>query len=148
MQHLRKLKYVPNIFKESLRLYPPVGFFARTAKQEVKIQNKLVKEGSGVVVAPWLIQRHESYWKNPHEFDPSRFEEKNVIQKDTYLPFGMGERICIGQGFAMQEAVLILANILRNYQLKLQENFVPDVVGRLTIRSANGMQIQFTQRKN
>jgi len=76
------------------------------------------------------------------------FWEKNVIQKDTYLPFGMGERICIGQGFAMQEAVLILANILRNYQLKLQENFVPDVVGRLTIRSANGMQIQFTQRKN
>ncbi len=147
LQHLRKLKYVSNIFKESLRLYPPVGFFARTANEEVRIQNKLVKEGSGVVVAPWLIQRHEDYWKNPHKFDPSRFEDKNIIQKDTYLPFGMGERICIGQGFAMQEAILVLANILRTYQLQLQEDFVPDVVGRLTIRSANGMQIRFTKRK-
>lgn len=147
LQHIRKLKYTSNVFKESLRLYPPVGFFARTASEEVKIQNKLIKEGSGVVVAPWLIQRHESYWKNPHEFDPSRFEDKDTIQKDTYLPFGMGERICIGQGFAMQEAILVLANILRTYQLKLQEDFVPDVVGRLTIRSANGMQIQFIKRK-
>lgn len=147
LQHIRKLKYISNIFKESLRLYPPVGFFARTAKEEVKIQNKLIKEGSGVVVAPWLIQRHESYWKNPHEFNPSRFESKETILKDTYLPFGMGERICIGQGFAMQEAILILANILRKYKLKLQEDFIPDVVGRLTIRSANGMQIQFTKRR-
>lgn len=147
LQHLRKLKYVSNVFKESLRLYPPVGFFARTAKEEVKIQNKLLQAGDGVVVAPWLIQRHESYWKNPHEFDPSRFEDKSAIQKDTYLPFGMGERICIGQGFAIQEAILILANVLRTYQLKLREDFVPDVVGRLTIRSANGMQIYFTKRK-
>ena len=147
LQHIRKLKYVSNVFKESLRLYPPVGFFARTAKKEAKIQNKLVKEGSGVVVAPWLIQRNESYWKNPHEFDPSRFEDKNTIQKDTYLPFGMGERICIGQGFAMQEAILILSNILRAYQLKLKEDFVPDVVVSLTIRYANGIQIQFTKRK-
>lgn len=148
LQHIRKLKYVANIFKESLRLYPPVGFFARTANEEVKIQNKLIQEGSGIVVAPWLIQRHESYWDKPHEFNPNRFEEKDKILKDTYLPFGMGERICIGQGFAMQEAILILANILRTYQLKLQEGFVPDVVGRLTIRSANGMQILFTRRKD
>ncbi|EES88864.1 cytochrome P450 [Helicobacter canadensis] len=144
--HLRKMKYLTNVFRESLRLYPPVGFFARTAKKETKIRNKLVKNGSGVVVAPWLIQRHSDYWENPHEFDPTRFERE--IKKDTYLPFGMGERICIGQGFAMQEAILILANILREYKLELQEDFVPDVVGRLTIRSANGMKIKFTKREN
>lgn len=63
------------------------------------------------------------------------------------MPFGMGERVCIGQGFAMQEAVLILANILRTYKLELEENFVPDIVGRLTIRSANGMNIRFIKRQ-
>ncbi|AWI34940.1 cytochrome P450 [Helicobacter apodemus] len=147
LQHLRKMKYLTNVFKESLRLYPPVGFFARTAVKKTKIRNKLVKEGSGVVVAPWLIQRHSDYWKNPHEFDPTRFEEKQGIIKDTYIPFGMGERVCIGQGFAMQEAVLILANILRTYKIELRENFVPDIVGRLTIRSNNGMYIKFTKRK-
>ena len=146
IQHLRKMKYLTNVFKESLRLYPPVGFFARTAKKDTKMRNKLIKSGSGVVVAPWLIQRHSDYWENPHEFDPTRFDKE--IVKDTYLPFGMGERICIGQGFAMQESILILASILREYKLELQENFVPDIVGRLTIRSANGMNIKFTKREN
>ena len=52
IQHLRKMKYLTNVFKESLRLYPPVGFFARTAKKDTKMRNKLIKRGSGVVVAP------------------------------------------------------------------------------------------------
>ena len=139
--HLKQLKYLANIFKESLRLYPPVGFFARSANEDVKIQNKLIKQGSGVVVAPWLIQRHEGYWKDPHIFNPSRFDDD--IAKNTYLPFGMGERICIGQGFAIQEAMIILANILRTYKLELEEGFIPDIVGRLTVRSANGMRVRF-----
>lgn len=143
--HLRQFKHLTNIFKESLRLYPPVGFFAREAKQDTKVRDKLIKKGSGVVIAPWLIHRHEEFWSNPHGFNPNRFE--NEYKKDAYLPFGVGERICIGQGFAMQEAILILANILRTYKLELEEGFVPDVVGRLTIRSANGMRIKFSKRK-
>ncbi len=146
IHHIRKLKYLTNVFKEALRLYPPVGFFAREAKEEKEMRSKHIKVGAGMVVAPWLIQRHEEYWENPHEFDPTRFEDKGNIQKGTYLPFGMGERICIGQGFAMQESILILANILREYKLDLKEGFVPDVVGRLTIRSANGMYIKMTKR--
>lgn len=146
IHHLRKMKYLTNVFKESLRLYPPVGFFARESSDETTMRGKVIKKGAGVVVAPWLIHRHEDFWKNPHEFDPTRHEDKEDIQKGTYLPFGMGERICIGQGFAMQEAILILANILRNYKLELEDGFVPDVVGRLTVRSANGMNIKMTRR--
>ncbi|TQR34416.1 cytochrome P450 [Campylobacter sp. MIT 99-7217] len=142
--HLKKMKYLTNVFKESLRLYPPVGFFAREAKKETKMRDKIIAEHSGVVVAPWLIHRHKGFWDNPNGFDPSRYERE--FKKDAYMPFGMGERICIGQGFAMQEAILILASILRKYKLQLQENFVPDIVGRLTIRSANGMNIKFTKR--
>ncbi|WP_291951272.1 cytochrome P450 [Campylobacter sp.] len=146
IEHIKEMKYLTNIFKESLRLYPPVGFFAREARHESKMRDKVIQEGSGVVVAPWLIHRHDSFWENPHEFDPTRHEDKSKIKKDTYMPFGMGERICIGQGFAMQEAILILANILRTYKLKLEENFVPDIVGRLTVRSANGVRIKFIKR--
>lgn len=146
IEHIKEMHYVTNIFKEALRLYPPVGFFARETREDRKMRDKLVKKGSGVVVAPWLIHRHERFWKNPHEFDPTRHESKSNIKKDTYMPFGMGERICIGQGFAMQESVLILANIIRKYKLELEENFVPDIVGRLTIRSANGMRIKFIKR--
>ncbi|EAH5983262.1 cytochrome P450 [Campylobacter felis] len=142
--HLRQFKFLTNVFKESLRLYPPVGFFAREAKKDTQVRDKLIKQGSGVVIAPWLIHRHELFWQNPHGFDPSRFERE--YKKEAYLPFGMGERICIGQGFAMQEAILILANILKTYKLELKEGFVPDVVGRLTIRSLNGMWIKFSKR--
>ncbi|HBK1819875.1 TPA: cytochrome P450 [Campylobacter jejuni] len=145
ISHLRQFKYLTNIFKESLRLYPPVGFFAREAKKDTQVRDKLIKKGSGVVIAPWLIHRHEEFWTNPHGFNPSRFEGE--YKKDAYLPFGLGERICIGQGFAMQEAILILANILKTYKLELEEGFVPDVVGRLTVRSANGMRIKFSKRK-
>ncbi|OEW87435.1 cytochrome [Campylobacter jejuni] len=143
ISHLRQFKYLTNIFKESLRLYPPVGFFAREAKKDTKVKDKLIKKGSGVVIAPWLIHRHEEFWTNPHGFNPSRFEGE--YKKDAYLPFGVGERICIGQGFAMQEAILILANILKTYKLELEEGFIPDVVGRLTVRSANGMRIKFSK---
>ncbi|EFP3364879.1 cytochrome P450 [Campylobacter jejuni] len=145
ISHLRQFKYLINIFKESLRLYPPVGFFAREAKKDIQVRDKLIKKGSGVVIAPWLIHRHEEFWTNPHGFNPSRFEGE--YKKDAYLPFGVGERICIGQGFAMQEAILILANILKTYKLELEEGFVPDVVGRLTVRSANGMRIKFSKRE-
>ncbi|HHT6880531.1 cytochrome P450 [Campylobacter jejuni] len=145
ISHLRQFKYLTNIFKESLRLYPPVGFFAREAKKDTQVRDKLIKKGSEVVIAPWLIHRHEEFWTNPHGFNPSRFEGE--YKKDAYLPFGVGERICIGQGFAMQEAILILANILKTYKLELEEGFVPDVVGRLTVRSANGMRIKFSKRK-
>lgn len=141
---IKEMKYLTNVFKEALRLYPPVGFFARQSKGEAKIRDKVLQKGSGVVVAPWLIHRHDDFWDAPHEFRPDRHNES--IPKEKYMPFGLGERICIGQGFAMQEAIIILANILREFKLELKDGFVPDVVGRLTVRSANGMMIKMSKR--
>lgn len=134
---LKELKILNNIFKEALRLYPPVGFFARSARKDFVLRDKEVKKGSGIVVAPWLIHRHKKLWDRPDEFDPERFN--TPYNKDAYMPFGMGERICIGQGFAMQEAMILLGSILSKYKVVLKEGFVPDVVGRLTIRTANGL---------
>ncbi|ARR04620.1 MULTISPECIES: cytochrome P450 [Campylobacter] len=142
---IKEMKYLTNVFKEALRLYPPVGFFARQSKGEAKIRDKVLQKGSGVVVAPWLIHRHDDFWEAPHEFRPDRHNEN--IPKEKYMPFGLGERICIGQGFAMQEAIIILANILREFKLELKDGFVPDVVGRLTVRSANGMMIKMSKRQ-
>ena len=148
IKHIRKMKYVTNVFKEALRLYPPVGFFARESKREhINMRSKDIKKGAAIVVAPWLIHRHEEFWDKPNEFDPRRYENPKNIKKDSYLPFGMGERVCIGQGFAIQESILILSSILKNYKLKLEDGFVPDIVGRLTIRSANGMNIILTKRE-
>lgn len=144
ISHIKKFKLLNNVFKEALRLYPPVGFFPRTANKDTKIRDRLIKKDSGLVVAPWLIHRHLKFWQKPDEFDPLRFDEANT--KGIYMPFGMGERVCIGQGFAMQEAMIVLSSILMKYKLKLKENFTPDVVGRLTVRSLNGMRISLIKR--
>jgi cytochrome P450 len=144
---IKKMPLLTNIFKETLRLYPPVGFFARENTHETTMRDKTIQKGASVVVSPWLIHRNPDFWDNPNGFDPDRFNDPKSIQKDTYLPFGMGPRICIGASFALQEAVLILATILRDFKIQLQEDFVPDVVGRLTVRSANGMLIILTKRE-
>lgn len=143
---IKQMEFITNVFKETLRLYPPVGFFARESAQETQMRDKTIAKGSSVVVAPWLIHRNPEFWENPNGFDPDRFNDPKSIQKDTYLPFGMGARICIGASFAMQEAVLILATIVREFTIELKEDFVPDVVGRLTVRSANGMEIILKRR--
>jgi len=145
-ENTKKLHLVTNIFKESLRLYPPVSFFPRITVNEIKMRDKTLKKGSAVVVSSWLIHRNAHYWEDPHMFNPYRFDDPKKIVKNTYMPFSLGQRICIGQGFAMQESILLLASILRNYKLELKPNFVPDIVGRLTTRSLNGMPIKLMRR--
>lgn len=145
--NIKQLDFVTNIFKKTLRLYPPVGYFARESKENTVLRDKQIKKGDAIVVSPWLMHRNSLYWKDPHMFDPYRFEKEENIIKNTYFPFGMGQRICIGTSFAMQESILLLASILRNYSIELKPDFCPDVVGRLTVRSANGIIIKLNKRE-
>lgn len=146
-QNTKALTLVNNIFKEALRLYPPVGFFARITKRETILRDKKVAKGSTIIISPWLMQRNEKYWEDPHMFNPKRFETPQNIHKYTYFPFGLGKRTCIGERFAMQESMLLLASILRNFKIELKEGFVPNIAGRLTIRSLNGIPIKLIKRK-
>ncbi len=145
---MKSLPLVWNIFRETLRLFPPVGFFARENTAACPMRGKQLKAGSTVVVAPWLLQRHRKWWVNPDAFDPDRFdraESKEAI-KNAYMPFSMGPRVCLGAAFALQEAVLILSCLLRRYELQPVEGHVPQPVGRLTIRSANGVELRLVKR--
>lgn len=145
---MKDLPLVWNIFREALRLFPPVGFFARESAQTCPIRNKQVKAGSTVVVAPWLMQRHRKWWKEPDAFDPDRFdrEESKAALKHAYFPFSMGPRVCLGAAFALQEAVLILSMLLRDFEILPVDEHEPQPVGRLTIRSANGVMVRLKQR--
>lgn len=145
---MKDLPLIWNIFRETLRLFPPVGFFARESAQGCPIRGKQVKAGSTVVVAPWLLQRHRKWWENPDAFDPDRFdrEESKQAIRHAYMPFSMGPRVCLGAAFALQEAVLILACLLRRYELLPVAGHEPQPVGRLTIRSENGVRVQLRKR--
>ena len=140
---LRELEEVRNVFREALRLVPPVGFVAREAAQGCSFRKKSVPQGSTVVVAPWLIHRHRQWWNEPDAFDPARFsaDASREALRNAYLPFGMGPRVCLGATFALQEAVLILASIVQRWRIEPVPSHVPQPVGRLTIRSANGVRV-------
>lgn len=143
-----RLKFTYDVFREALRLYPPVGCLLREASEDTVIRDKQVKKNSLVLISPWLIQRHRKLWEHPDEFDPARFStpEGKESTKCAYLPFSRGPRICAGQGFAIQEAVLILASIVRRYRIDPDRNHVPKPVGRVTLRSDNGIRVRFTRR--
>ena len=145
---IKKLNITTNMFKESLRLYPPVGIFARESIEDHCMRDKNVKAGSAVMVSPWLIQRNSDYWENAKTFDPDRFETESgqAAVKCAYIPFSKGPRVCTGQAFAMQEAVLILASIVKNYEVSNVASHIPRPVGRVTIRPENGVKVILTKR--
>jgi cytochrome P450 len=143
---VKSFSYLKQVFMESLRLYPPVGFFARQSMNETEMRGKKIKPKDAIIIAPWLIQRNENNWDKPHEFCPHRFDDGDPSERGAYIPFGMGQRVCIGMSFAIQEAMLILATLIREYRFELEEGFEPEPVGKITIRSENGMRIKKFKR--
>jgi cytochrome P450 len=146
---MKQLDLVRNVFRESLRLFPPVGFIARQSGQDCPMRDKTVKKGASVMISPWLIHRHRDYWQQPDAFNPDRYDDdqsRESLQK-AYLPFGMGPRVCMGAAFAQQEATLILSNLIRHYRLQPLPGHVPHPVGRLTIRPVNGVRLTLSRRR-
>lgn len=146
---MKEMPLTRNVFRETLRLFPPVGFMAREARQTCPMRDKTVPRGATVVVSPWLIQRHRARWSEPDAFDPDRFDDDASREslRHAYLPFGMGPRVCLGAAFALQEATLILASLVRAFRLEAVPGHTPIPAGRLTIRSDNGVRLRIVQRE-
>jgi cytochrome P450 len=149
---LKDLVLARNVFREALRLFPPVGFLARQCTRTQTMREKSVRTGASVVVAPWLIQRHRDLWARPDEFDPDRYEREDESPaareslRRAYLPFGMGPRVCIGAAFALQEGALVLGLLARQFRFEPAPGAVPEPVGRLTIRAEHGIRLRVFQR--
>ncbi|MFK0309598.1 cytochrome P450, partial [Campylobacter coli] len=127
MSDIRQYKCLMHSGKESKILYTPGGIVAREATRCSKVRDKIMKRGLGVVISHGVIHLQECLWSNPHEVKPSRFEGE--CKKNAYLPFGVEARICMGQVFARNEAILILAKILKKYKFELEEGFVIKLLG-------------------
>jgi cytochrome P450 len=161
---MKDLSLARNVFREALRLFPPVGFLARQSAHPCTMRDKAVAAGDSVVVAPWLIHRHRALWARPDEFDPDRYSDDDVEPlpdgqpgdapstreslRRAYLPFGMGPRVCIGAAFAQQEATLILATLAREFRFEPVTGHVPQPVGRLTIRAENGIRLRVFRHRS
>lgn len=138
LSHVKKLDFTRDVFREALRLYPPITFIPRVAAQDTRIGAFTAKRGAMVMIAPWTIHRHQALWRDPDRFDPDRFADPSQRESvaNAYLPFGMGPRICVGAAFATIESGLILARLVRRFDFQTLEPDSVKPVARLTTRPA------------
>ncbi|MGD9295479.1 MAG: cytochrome P450 [Roseobacter sp.] len=145
---LAGLKTTRDVFREALRLYPPVPMMVRQTTRKEVFRKRDVKPGSQVVLSPWHVHRHERLWDNPDGFDPARWQTGAGKQsaREAYLPFSAGPRVCPGAGFAMMEGTLMLAHILKEHAVELSDRAPPVPVAHLTVRSENGIWLRVVRR--
>ncbi len=144
---ISKLKVTRDVFRETLRLYPPVPMMVRETTQVEEMRGRRAPKGSQIVLSPWHLHRHNRMWDNPDGFDPTRWETENgkTCARDAYMPFSSGPRVCTGAGFAMVEGVLLLAMLVRHFRFQTAGP-APVPVAHLTVRARDGILLSLTPR--
>ena len=135
------LPYTTAVLKEAMRLYPPAWIIGRRAVEADVIDGFDIPRDSFVFVCPWVTHRHPDFFPNPEGFDPERFlpERAASVARYAYFPFGAGPRICIGQGFAMIEAALLLATLWQRFRLDLVPSHPVIPQPSITLRPRHGI---------
>ena len=143
-----QLKLSRDVFREALRLYPPVPMMVREASCEEVFRGRKVAVGSQIVLSPWHLHRHERLWSRPDAFEPERWqtEEGRICAREAYMPFSAGPRVCTGAGFAMVEGPLILSMLLKRFRFDLVEGRSPQPVAHLTVRAKDGIWLKVSKR--
>jgi cytochrome P450 len=145
---LPKLPYTEMVLAESMRLYPPAWIIGRRALANYEIGGFVVPKRSIVVACQWVTHRDPRYFPDPELFDPERFrpEAKAARAKFSYFPFGGGPRVCIGEGFAWMEGVLLLATLARRWRLRLEPGQVVEPAPSITLRPKHGLRMVLERR--
>ncbi len=129
------------VVDEANRLYPPITAISRAATGPDELAGRAVKRGTMIVIAPYVLHRHRTLWSQPGRFEPRRFlgAKREKIQRFSYLPFGAGPRVCIGSNFALQEAVIVLASLVRRFRFELLQGHTVWPVQRVSLRPKHGL---------
>ena len=120
-ESLHALRYTRAVVEEVLRLYPPAWRFMRRAQEDEQLGGFTIRGGGLVVLSPYLLHRHPSVWEEPERFDPERFlpERKEGRHRHAWLPFGGGQRLCIGNHYTLLLITAVLATLLPRFQARL-----------------------------
>ena len=147
-EHTKRLPLVKAVFRETLRLYPPITFLPRVALRDARVGPRRLKRGALVMIAPWTLHRHTRYWDDPDAFIPERFlpENESALTEGAYIPFGQGPHTCVGAGFAQTESVLIIADLLRRFDISIDPGQHVRPAARLTTRPAEQINCHFHPR--
>lgn len=142
------LPWTTACLEETMRLYPPAPLIARKAVNDDEFGLLFIPERTQVLINSWILHRNTKLWDHPNTFMPERFfgDARAKIGRFQYLPFGAGERVCIGQRFAMQEAIIILVHLMRKFRFDYEDNEAPWPVARITVQPHNDMPMRVTRR--
>ena len=147
--NLRNLTYTTQVIEEAMRLYPPAWLVDREAINDDEVDGIKIKKGIPISCMIYSMHRHSDFWKNPNEFDPERFSPENKKKHIpfSYIPFGGGPRLCIGNNFAMMEMQLIIAMIFQKYKFELvTDKDSIDIQPMITLRPKNGIRVKVRKR--
>jgi cytochrome P450 len=137
------LAYANQVFQESMRLYPPAWMFARVAMGPDRIGGYDVPPGTGMAMMSYLVHRHPAAWEEPERFDPDRFSPERSAKrpKFAYLPFGGGQRLCIGNNLALMQATLIIAMVVQRYRVVVRQEGPVEQYAALTLQPRGGLRV-------
>lgn len=148
MSDLPALTYTRMIVDETLRLYPPAWLFARQAVADDEVMGYHVPAGALVALSPYATHRHPAFWEDAERFDPERFSPARSAgrSKYAYMPFGGGPRQCIGNTFALSEAVLVLATVAQRFGLHTAPGAELKLAARTTLQLDGGLPMRIESR--
>jgi cytochrome P450 len=137
------------VVEEALRLYPPIIGITRTAVRRTELARRIIERGTMVIISPYVLHRHRLLWRDPDRFDPTRFlpGASRTVERYAYLPFGVGPRMCVGAAFAVQEATLVVATLMRHFVLDLAPGQSVWPVIDFTLRPRDGLHMKATRRR-
>ncbi len=148
IEDVPNLPYTTMVLEESMRLYPPAYAIARWGNEPDEVGGYDTPANAVITMSPYVTHRHADFWDDPERFDPQRFtpERKAERPRYTYLPFGGGPRLCIGNNFAMTEAILLLASIVQRYRLTLVPGTPVALEPLITLRPKGKLLMTLTPR--
>jgi cytochrome P450 len=144
---IERLKFTRAVLDETMRLYPPAFLVARAAIAPDTVAGLPVAKNDVILIAPWLLHRHEKLWREPNAFIPQRFMPPSPPpDRFAYLPFGVGPRVCIGAHFALVEATLALAKLIGAFRVELLDKQPVVPVGVVTTQPDHSPMFAVTPR--
>ena len=143
-----RLPITEAVLSESMRLYPPAWAIGRRVLVEHRVDGAAIPAGSVVVVSPWLLHRDERWWPQASTFRLDRWSEEAIAERPrhAYIPFGGGPRMCIGEGFARMEAVMLLATIAQRWRLRPESSGEVALQPVVTLRPRGGLPMRAIER--
>lgn len=143
---LPKLKYTTRVLEETMRLYPPAWLTVRQPYEEDQIGPYRIAKDALLGICPYAIHRLPEFWPDPERFDPDRFLPENVQKRPklAYMPFGAGQRMCIGNNLAMMEAAIIVSTVLQRYRIEVLPGQRIEAEAAVTLRPRHGLRVRAT----